>query len=74
MCAPPWILEPSVIGDLYEGVSICFDKKLKTSVFGRFRAQEATFGLWDPFVDLQGVDEHLTDPASTPKTQVSAEL
>ena len=63
-----------MFGHLYEGVFTRWDKNLGKSVLGRFRGQKATFGPRDHDVDLQGVEEHLTDPVSTPNTQVSGEL
>ena len=64
----------TLIAHLYEGGFTRLDTNLKKSVFGRFRPQKATFGPRDPYVDLQGFGEHLTDPVSTPNTQVSGEL
>ena len=64
---------PPPLGHLYEGVHPLGEKYEKVG-FWAFRSQKATFGPRDTYVDLQGVEEHLTDPISTPNTQVSGEL
>ena len=38
----------------------------QSRVFGRVWSQTATFGLRGPHVDLQGLEEHLTDPNLDP--------
>ena len=50
-----------LVGALDEGGFTRLDKHMNKFVFGRFQAQKATFGLWDTYVDLQGIEEHLTD-------------